>query len=428
MKLKICLMGLLCLNFFANAQTTDNTKSLKNGGTLPYITLNNVVNWHSDKINLADYKGKVIIFDFWATWCTGCLLHFPIADSIQKEFGNQLQIILVDTKDTRDRQDKIVKTIRRFDQPGNKFSLPSVILDTLLGKMFWHQVIPHYVWIDQKGVVRATTAAEMLTRKNIHDFITTGAIPKYQKKDFDHNRPIYTSEDLPINRMLHFSMFVKGKTDGNGGAGERYINDTVRGIIMHDEFLRAMYATLFSNKYKVSMYDRYILETKHPEYFDYEHSDHKQTRLNWERQNIYSYELIVPHAELSHINDYALEDLNRYAPYRATVEKRAVKCWVLESNGNIDLFKTKGGAWIDNVNGKGHPTLQNASLTSIGNLINRLNANAPIIYRMDYKGPVDLDLKGDLTDMDNLAQQLQKYGIKLYQQVENIDMMIIRDK
>jgi thiol-disulfide isomerase/thioredoxin len=428
MKLKICLMGLLCLNFLAKAQSNNKYSPLKDGDKLPYIKLNNVVNWPATEINLADYKSKVIIFDFWATWCSGCLAHFPVADSLQKEFKDKMQIILVDTKDTRDVRDKILRTIARFSHPGNKFSLPSAILDTTLNKLFWHQVLPHYVWVDQQGIVRATTAAEMLTRENVQKFISTGTIPKYQKHDFDHLRPIYTSEDLPINRMKHFSMFIKGKTDGNGGGGPRIINDTTRGIILHDMYLSNMYATLIYDKYRINMYDRYILETKNPSFFDYDHSDHKQTALEWERENIFSYELVVPFEDLKNVNDYALQDLNRYSPYVASVEKRDVKCWVLESDGDFEKFKSKEDAWANNLETNGHPTLQNGHLSDISEFIRRQTNNTTVLDKTNYNGLVDFNLSGDLKDMNNLAEQLEKYGIKLSQKVENIDMIIFRDR
>ena len=28
-------------------------------------------------IKLSDYQGKVVLLDFWATWCTGCKVEIP---------------------------------------------------------------------------------------------------------------------------------------------------------------------------------------------------------------------------------------------------------------------------------------------------------------------------------------------------------------
>ena len=45
-------------------------------------------------VKLADFSGKVIILDFWATWCPPCLREIPHFVDLQKEYGKQgLQVI-----------------------------------------------------------------------------------------------------------------------------------------------------------------------------------------------------------------------------------------------------------------------------------------------------------------------------------------------
>ena len=40
-------------------------------------------------ISLTDYRGKVVLLDFWATWCTGCKLEIPWFSEFQKAYGAQ---------------------------------------------------------------------------------------------------------------------------------------------------------------------------------------------------------------------------------------------------------------------------------------------------------------------------------------------------
>ena len=46
-----------------------------------------------DEIRLSDYAGKIVILDFWATWCPPCRKSIPDLISIQKEYKNDLVII-----------------------------------------------------------------------------------------------------------------------------------------------------------------------------------------------------------------------------------------------------------------------------------------------------------------------------------------------
>jgi cytochrome c biogenesis protein CcmG/thiol:disulfide interchange protein DsbE len=44
-------------------------------------------------IKLSDFKGKVIIIDFWATWCPPCRKGIPDLIELQKEFGKKVVVI-----------------------------------------------------------------------------------------------------------------------------------------------------------------------------------------------------------------------------------------------------------------------------------------------------------------------------------------------
>lgn len=54
----------------------------------PYPPNYNSIN-SSEMLNLSDYQGKVVILDFWATWCPPCRKGIPDLVEIKKEFKNK---------------------------------------------------------------------------------------------------------------------------------------------------------------------------------------------------------------------------------------------------------------------------------------------------------------------------------------------------
>ncbi len=96
-------------------------------------------------INLADYKGKVVLLDFWATWCTGCKLEIPWYIEFQEKYsGRGLASIGVAMDDEGWRKVKPYLV----EHPIN---YPIVIGDAAFGRRFGITALPVTLLIDREG-------------------------------------------------------------------------------------------------------------------------------------------------------------------------------------------------------------------------------------------------------------------------------------
>jgi len=63
-------------------------------------------------VRLSDYKGKVILLDFWATWCIPCKTEIPWFVEFQNKYASRgLQVIGISVDDTLDKLTPYVKTL-----------------------------------------------------------------------------------------------------------------------------------------------------------------------------------------------------------------------------------------------------------------------------------------------------------------------------
>jgi len=103
-------------------------------------------------INVADYRGKVVYLDFWASWCGPCRQSFPFMNELQREFGgNGLQIVAVSV-------DKTAEDAQRFLTRYPAQFATALDSSGVCPAAYRLQGMPSSYVIDRKGTVRAIHA------------------------------------------------------------------------------------------------------------------------------------------------------------------------------------------------------------------------------------------------------------------------------
>ena len=64
----------------------NSAANLKAGKPAPEVTLKDL---EGKELSLAQYKGKVVLVNFWATWCEPCLVEIPWLIEMQQKYAAQ---------------------------------------------------------------------------------------------------------------------------------------------------------------------------------------------------------------------------------------------------------------------------------------------------------------------------------------------------
>jgi thiol-disulfide isomerase/thioredoxin len=102
---------------------TSSFPTLRPGATAPVFSR---LDLSGNRIDLQALRGKVVLLDFWASWCAPCLLEIPHLVALQKQLGPQgLQVIGVSMDDSAA---PVIKLTRRV-----AFNYPVLLGDAKLG-------------------------------------------------------------------------------------------------------------------------------------------------------------------------------------------------------------------------------------------------------------------------------------------------------
>ena len=407
---------------FLDAQ--DKIAPLQIGDPVPDILLENIVNYPEKTARFSDFKGKLLILDFWATWCRPCVEAIPRFEQLQREFDDQLQILMVTSLPT--------SSIAKFLSE-RKISLPSVTADQKLSKLFPHKYVPHEVWIKDGKVIAITSEAEV-TAANIKTQLTEKAPILDEKKsnfDYELTKPLlFNGNGGQSTDLLYHSVFT-GYLDGIGGGGVytdsldrfkiRALNGTVLQLYQN--------AMRYTDNRELAQTNRCIQEFDIKEILP---PPKVPAYSPAARGKYYCYELIVPVALKDQAGELMLEDLNRFfgARYhlRAIIEKRTVKCWALRKTETYTSLDSQS-AITEIISAD--PNLIVYCKQPFSKFYQAIvglyrHDPFPVIDKTGITSEIDVSFPSGEKDIRQFSAWLERYGLRLEQDSCEINMLIIK--
>jgi len=98
-----------------------------------------------ESFNNESVKGKVVLLEFWTTWCQYCHAEEPLVEQMNKEFADKGLIVLaIDVAESK-------KTVKKYLEQHPRTCRVVLTEDTNLAAMYQANVYPIYVVIDRDG-------------------------------------------------------------------------------------------------------------------------------------------------------------------------------------------------------------------------------------------------------------------------------------
>jgi len=156
-------LALLAIAFAATVACSAYA-AVDTGQTAPALVVQEL---NGQTFDLAALRGKVVVINFWATWCPPCREEMPALDAFYRRYHSQgLEMIGLSADRSRDESD-----VRKAMQ---SFSYPAAMLNSAKSNGFGSPAaLPVTYVVDADGVVRAklTPDSNSVTEKGLNDAV-----------------------------------------------------------------------------------------------------------------------------------------------------------------------------------------------------------------------------------------------------------------
>lgn len=122
----------------------DTTKypDIAVGELAPDFTLKNL---EGEEVSLSDYKGKIVMINFWATWCTWCDVEMPDMQKLSSE-NDDLVVLAVDVQED-------IRDVKKYIEDGGYDFEVVLDSDGFVNRAYLVNGLPNSYFVDKEGIL-----------------------------------------------------------------------------------------------------------------------------------------------------------------------------------------------------------------------------------------------------------------------------------
>lgn len=419
-------------------QPAAEVQALKPGDRLPEAFWETQHKWVDREGNLrmqsfsAFRHRKLILLDFWATWCAPCLYSLHKLDSFQQKYGNDLAVLPVTNEN-----EALAATFLKKEE----LQLSSLV-EGNLKNYFPHRFIPYQVWISADTVM-ATSTGEYVTAANLDMALSGKSINVLtEQTDFYPYQPtaplVFNGNGGDPDRLMAYALFtgylpIQSAPSGKSNERIRYINYSLS-LLVAQPFITTGEIPYYGavNRVIAEVPDSICERLNFPDYHHLPPFTADSLARQWRFRNTYSCDIYMPgkrtrQEQMEFFKTQLNELLLRPLGLKFTFERKRIDCYVLSAAESGIQAADSTGAVVNRFNHDRSASYRNFPLKDIFSILgiqNRLHP-VPMIYEVDQSVNVDMDFPASMRDLPKAAEAFRKIGLKFTIEKREIDMIVI---
>jgi len=113
---------------------------------------------HGAKVKLSSLRGKIVVLNFWATWCGPCNVEMPMLVEASKKYADKPVVFIGASVDEPSTQSKVPDFMKKFDV---SYSIWQGATDVDMKRLDLGNIVPATAFLDPDCVIRARILGQM---------------------------------------------------------------------------------------------------------------------------------------------------------------------------------------------------------------------------------------------------------------------------
>jgi len=365
-------------------------------------------------------KGRKIIIDLFGSSCVVCFRMMPKMQEFQDKYSDSILVVLLG------KEDRDIRKV--FDKFKSKMSLNfDPVYDSAFFDTYSIPFLPHYIWVDENGVIRAITGPDELNPTNFERFIaglpiiTKGVITKQK---FDDSKLFLVNGNGGPDTGFLFRSVLSRWDKSQSTSYPKHLKYSAKG-----NFFQALSVTV-SDLYMYAFLEWAWWDTRDTVYgkiYPVPVGFGKETLADKSPRYSYSFSTSLPDSGNTLLRRALRNDLATYFGHEAMVVDRMMPCWKLIA---MPKAKERLKSRYQQTKYSGSYTSINFQCVNISTVIDLLLSSKqddyPYVNATGIDYPIDLSFEAVLYDRESVVNALRKIGLDLVLSEQSMQVLLLQ--
>lgn len=393
--MRVILTACLMASFFLPAAQPV----LKTGDLFPAMLIRNIINAPVREFDVQRRNKKLLILNFWGTWCSPCLPEMDSLSRLQAKYKNLVQVIGI--------SDEPVLRLKRYLQRRPSSVWLASDTSSNLYLQFGFNYVGQSAVIDRSNRIVALVRTDSINQSLIDRLLHGQEISS--SAETGGNKTLAGTDPFAVDSTVAFQVTWSAYRPGLTSMRKTYLKTSFEGRRL------TYYNVCMTNMYQ----DAYRVTNKQVMY-----EVPEKTLCNWDdKSTLYCLDLVVKPEQKDSLLIILRQMLTKLAPVKVRVEKQVISVYVLRRLPGAPEWLRSAAPESFSFSGQGFEGKGITLNPFIDYVSNELEL--PVIDETGLSGRYDVVTENVLRTKEDIANALKKLGLVAERTSREMQVIVI---